>query len=97
VHFDTLNVQSQPKIVWPQNLIVAKAYVAQLDRSGALGAKRIAAIKAAIAKVEAPGSARKDTNDLKSMGNSLEKDAGSAKSAADASRMHALAAIFKQG
>ena len=33
-----LNVQSQPKIVWPQNLIVGKAYVAQLERSGALPA-----------------------------------------------------------
>jgi hypothetical protein len=96
VHFDILNVQSQPKIVWPQNLIVAKAYVTQLDRSGALGATRIAAIKAAIAKVEAASSTRKDSNDLKAMGNNLEKDAASAKSAADASRMRALAAIFKQ-
>ncbi len=96
VHFDILNVQSQPKIVWPSNLIVAKAYVAQLDRSGALAANRIAAIKAAIAKVEAPGSSKKDSNDLKNMGNSLEKDAASAKSTADASRLRALAAIFKQ-
>jgi hypothetical protein len=95
VHFDILNVQSQPKIVWPQNLIVAKAYVAQLDRSGALGATRIAAIKAAIAKVEGPGSSRKDSNDLKTMGNNLEKDAAVTKSASDASRMRALAAIFK--
>ena len=45
VHFDELNVQNQPKIVWPQNLIVAKAYVAQLERSGALGAARLAALK----------------------------------------------------
>ncbi len=96
VHFDILNVQSQPKIVWPQNLIVAKAYVAQLDRSGALDAAHIAAIKKAIAKVEGPGSTRKDSSDLRSMGNTLEKDAASAKSAADASRMRALAAILKQ-
>ena len=96
VHLDILNVQSQPKIVWPQNLIVAKAYVAQLDRSGAFDAKRIAAIKGAIAKVEGPGSRSKDTNDLKTMGNTIEKDATSAKSKADASRMRALAAILKQ-
>ena len=55
VHFDELNVQNQPKIVWPQNLIVGKAYVAQLERSGALAAPRIASLKAAIAKVEKPG------------------------------------------
>jgi hypothetical protein len=96
VHYDILNVQSQPQVVWPQNLIVAKAYVAQLDRSGALGAKRIATIKAAIAKAEGSGSTRKDSNELKSLGNSLEKDAGSAKTPADASRLRALAAIFKQ-
>ncbi len=96
VHFDILNVQSQPQIVWPQNLIVAKAYVEQLDRSGALAATRIAAVKAAIAKVEAPGSTRKDSNNLKTIGNTLEKDAASAKSPADASRMRALAAIFKK-
>ncbi len=96
VHYDVLNVQSQPKIVWPQNLIVGKAYVAQLERSGALAAPRIASLKAAIAKVQGPGASRKDTADLKSMGDAIDKDAGKAKSAADATRMHALAAILKQ-
>ena len=96
VHFDILNVQSQPKIVWPQNLIVGKAYVAQLERSGALAASRIASLKAAIAKVEKPGASRKESSDLKSMGDSLEKDAAKAKSSSDATRMHALAAILKQ-
>jgi hypothetical protein len=96
VHFDILNVQSQPKIVWPQNLIVAKAYIAQLERSGALGATRVAAIKAAVRKVEAPGSTRKDSNDLKAVGASLQKDAASAKAAVDASRIRAVAAIFEQ-
>ena len=96
VHFDILNVQSQPKIVWPQNLIVGKAYVAQLERSGALAAARIASLKAAIAKVEKPGASRKDSADLQSMGDALDKDAASAKSATDAGRMRALAAILKQ-
>jgi hypothetical protein len=95
VHFDILNVQSQPKIVWPQNLIVGKAYVAQLERSGALAPKHMESLKAAIAKVEKPGASKKDSNDLKAMGDSLEKDATSAKSPADASRMRALAAILK--
>jgi hypothetical protein len=96
VHFDILNVQSQPQIVWPQNLIVGKAYVAQLERSGALAAPRIASLKAAIAKVEKPGASRKDSADLKAMGETLDKDAAKAKSTADGSRMHALAAILKQ-
>jgi len=95
VHFDTLNVQSQPRIVWPQNLIVGKAYVAQLERSGALAPARLVALKAAIAKVEKPGASRKDSADLKAMGNTLDKDAATAKSATDAGRMRALASILK--
>lgn len=95
VHLDILNVQSQPKIVWPQNLIVGKAYVAQLERSGALPAARMASLKAAIAKVEAPGASRKDSSAIEAMGDALDKDAGKAKSA-DAARMKALAAILKQ-
>jgi hypothetical protein len=95
VHFDVLNVQSQPKIVWPQNLVVGKAYVAQLERSGALGGGRLASLKAAIAKVERPGASRKDSADLQALGDALDKDAAGAKSAADAGRMRALAAILK--
>jgi len=95
VHFDILNVQSQPKIVWPQNLIVGKAYVAQLERSGALSEQRIASLKSAIAKVERPGASRKDSADLKAMGDTLNKDAGKAKSASDETRMRALAAILR--
>jgi hypothetical protein len=64
VHFDYLHVQNQPHIEWPQNLIVAKAYVVQFDRSGALAPARIAALKTAIAKVGSPGSTRKDSADL---------------------------------
>ena len=44
VHFDELNVQNQPKIVWPANFIVARAYIDQLTRSNALEPKRIAAL-----------------------------------------------------
>jgi hypothetical protein len=88
VHYDELNVQNQPKITWPQNLIVARAYVDQLERSGAIPAARIAAMNAAIEKPSA--------KDLKTMASSLEKDAGSSKSQTDAERMRALAAILKQ-
>ncbi len=68
----------------------------QLDRSGALAPARIAALKTAIAKVESLGSTRKDTAELAAIGNSLEKDADSAKTAADANRMHALAGILQK-
>src|SRR5689334_11882990 len=89
VHFDELNVQNQPKIVWPQNFIVARAYVDQLTRSNALPADRLTALSAAMAKGEPSAQ-------LKSMASALEKDAGKAKNPADAERMKALAAILKK-
>jgi hypothetical protein len=92
IHFDELNVQNQPHIVWPKNLVVAKAYVDQLARGTSVTEQRIAVINAAIAKADAtPG----DHKELKTMAAGLEKDANKAKTPADADRMHALAAIFK--
>ena len=92
VHFDELNVQNQPKITWPANFVVARAYLDQLTRSSALAPQRIAAVNAAIATAEASHS-NKDVATLKSMGASLGKDAAAAKTPADAERMRALAAI----
>ncbi len=96
VHFDELNVQNQPKITWPSNFVVARAYLDQLTRSSALGPQRIAALSTAIANAEASHSS-KDAATLKTLAASLSKDAASAKAPADASRMRALAEIMKQG
>src|SRR5215217_7440167 len=52
-----LNVQNQEKIEWPRQLVVAKAYIDQLERSQALPADRIAALRQAIQKAE---SSRKE-------------------------------------
>ncbi len=96
VHFDELNVQNQPKITWPSNFVVARAYLDQLTRSNALPAKQIAALNDAIGKAEATPADRKESAHLKTMAASLEKDAVKAKTPADADRMRALAAIIKQ-
>jgi len=96
VHFDELNVQNQPKIVWPSNLVVAKAYVDQLARGTSVSAKRIADLNAAIAKVEAAPSDKKAAAGLKPLAASLEKDAVAVKAAADVIRMKALAAILNE-
>jgi len=96
VHFDELNVQNQPKITWPANFVVARAYLDQLTRSNALPAQRIAAMNTAIANAEASHSS-KDAATLKTMAASLGKEAAAAKAPADASRMRALAEIMKQG
>jgi hypothetical protein len=86
-HMSEFNVQNQQKIEWPRNLIVAKAYVDQLERSQGLPADRIAALRTAIQKG--------DTGNLKKMAPALEKDAATAKSGADSNRLKALAEILK--
>jgi hypothetical protein len=96
VHFDELNVQNQPKITWPANFIVARAYVDQLSRSGALAPQRIEAMNSAMAKVEASRTNRREAAQLQTMAESLDKDAPAAKTPADGERMRALAAILKK-
>jgi hypothetical protein len=95
VHVSELNVQDQQKIVWPAKLIVAKAYVDQLSRSEALPAAKISELQAAIDKAEKSHMKRHDVGKLKAMAPSLEQDAATAKTPADASRLHALAEVLK--
>src|SRR5205823_14466817 len=52
VHFDYLNVQDQPKLVWPASLVVARAYLDQLARSNGLAPDKVAAMRAALARAE---------------------------------------------
>ncbi|HLL70640.1 MAG TPA: hypothetical protein VK363_04355 [Pyrinomonadaceae bacterium] len=91
-----LNVQNQEKIEWPRRLVVAKAYVDQLERSQGLAADRIAALRQAIQKVESSQPNQREFGELKSLAPSLEKSAGQTKSAADSARLRALAEILKQ-
>jgi hypothetical protein len=95
VHFDELNVQNQPKITWPANFVVARAYLDQLTRGSALDAARIAALSALFEKVEASHRNPKEVSRLKTAAVELEKDAAAAKTPADAGRLRALAAIMK--
>jgi hypothetical protein len=90
-----LNVQNQRKIEWPAQLVVAKAYVDQLERSQALSTKRIADLRKAIADAESSHMKKSKVGKLKSLAPSLEKDTATAKTPLDASRMRALAEILK--
>jgi hypothetical protein len=61
IHMDFLNVQDQPKLVWPASFALSKSYTDQLDRWKGLSADKITAIRAAIAAAEAlNGAARRD-------------------------------------
>jgi hypothetical protein len=92
---DVLNVQNQQKLEWPAQLVVAKAYLDQLERSQALPAERIAALRVAIQGAESSHMNKGKVTKLSGMAPSLEESAAAAKSSADAKRLHALAEILK--
>jgi hypothetical protein len=87
VRIPILNVQSQERYVWPRSLTVAKAYLDQLERSGALAHDPLAEIRSAIGKG--------DRSLLKKHVGAVKKAAASAKNATDRSRLTELAAILE--
>jgi hypothetical protein len=95
VHVAELNVQNQQKLEWPAQLVVAKAYVDQLQRSEALPAKQIADLQKGIGDAETSHMNKSKVGKLQHMVQSLEKDAAKAKTPADAARLRALADILK--
>jgi hypothetical protein len=95
VHMTDFNVQNQQKIEWPRQLIVAKAYVDQLERTRALPSDQIAGLRQAINDAESSNMSKASVAKLKSLAGTLEKSAATGKSTTDAMRMQALAEILK--
>lgn len=96
VRVSELNVQNQQKIEWPRKLVVAKAYIDQLERGQALPADRIAALRQAIKGAESSHLNRRALARLKNLAPSLEKDAVRTESVADSTRLQALVEILRQ-
>jgi len=96
VRVAALNVQNQEQIEWPRQLSVAKAYVDQLERSQALPADQVAALRQAIGSAESSGMKKAQAAKLKALAPALEKSAGSTTNAADSKRLQALAEILKK-
>jgi hypothetical protein len=95
VQVPELNVQNQQKIVWPSNVKVSLAYIDQLERSQALTADQIKNLKKAVEKAQKGHLGKKDQARMKELSASLETNASSAKTPADANRLHALAKILE--
>jgi hypothetical protein len=91
-----LNVQNQQRIDWPAQLVVAKAYLDQLERSQALPADQISAVRNAIQSAESSKMNRKDLAKLQGFARSLKESARTAKSAADSKRLQSLADILQR-
>jgi hypothetical protein len=61
VKFDFLNVQDQPKFVWPATFALSRAYADQLERWKGLSADKVSSVRSALSTAEgASGSARRD-------------------------------------
>ena len=91
VRMSMLNVQMQERMTWPRKLVVAKAYLDQLERSQGLSAEQIASLRDAIGKAEgSKGEAKK----LKKHAAILEKAAAS-KNGVDGARIKALADVLR--
>lgn len=86
-----LNVQNQQKIVWPKSKAAGLAYIDQLERSQALAADQIKELRNA---VEAKNLNQTQVAKLTDM---LMKNAGKAKSSAEATRFTAIAELISQG
>jgi hypothetical protein len=88
VHFDFLNVQDQPKLVWPASFALARAYVDQLERSNGLAGARISAIRQGLASAEkTSGAQRRDA--LTQLAAQLDSDA---RGSSDAGKVRMLSA-----
>ena len=87
VHFDYLNTQNQPKLVWPPSFALVRAYLDQLERNNGLAADKIAATRTAVAAAEKlSGQAQKDA--MAKLATQLHTDA---RSATDQPKAHKLA------
>jgi len=95
VQVPDLNVQNQQKIVWPRQLVVAKAYLDQLSRSQTLSTDQIATLRKAIQSAESSHMSKRTLAKLQHLAPSLENSAASVKTQVDSARLHALADILK--
>jgi hypothetical protein len=61
VHFDALNVQTQPSYDWPPSPVVARAYLDQLEREDGLVPDQISSVRSELERAEGlAGQAQRD-------------------------------------
>jgi hypothetical protein len=91
VHFDQENVQDQQRLVWPANVVVARAYLDQLERGNGLASARITAVRGELTRAERQ-TGRARTTTLTRLATQLDRDASGA---ADHARVRMLAAAVR--
>jgi hypothetical protein len=92
VRFDFLNVQDQPKFVWPASFAVPRSYADQLERWHGLAPDQVSAIRSGLSSAEGmSGSGRRDA--LNALAG---KVSGYVSGAADPARVQWLANSVKE-
>ena len=87
VHFDYLNTQGQPKLVWPASFALSRAYADQLERSSGFSSGRLTAVRSALSAAELKsGVDRRES--LDKLAGQLD---GDARGSSDAPRVRLLA------
>jgi hypothetical protein len=99
VRTEELNVQRQPQLSWPANAVVARAYLDQLGRSGALPPGRLTELRAVVERIDRL-RARRDRGAAAALEQAdrtaaqLDADTSSA-TAVDARRLRGLAQTIR--
>jgi len=75
VRFDEFNAQLQPHFTWPTSFVVARAYVDQLVRAGAVTSAQETRLRNELAAAERDGASSRDVNALDTTADMLEADA----------------------
>ncbi len=91
VHLTYFNPQDQPKFVWPNTAVVARAYLDQLTRGKGLSGSRLSAISRALNTADHMSGAGRQTA-LTALAVELDGDAASA---SDGARVRLLAATVR--
>ncbi|MBV8206229.1 MAG: hypothetical protein JO041_05510 [Acidobacteria bacterium] len=93
VRFNELNVQNQPRITWPKNLVVARAYLDQLARGQSIPQKQWQDARKQIDRTEKSRMNTRQLAKLQATAASLER--ASPKDPGDARRVAALVEILR--
>ncbi len=92
VRLDYLNVQGQPKLVWPPTFALARAYVDQLERSNGVAVEDISKIRDALTSAESMQGAGRRT----ALTRLAAKVDGDARGSSDAGKVRMLARAVRE-
>jgi hypothetical protein len=87
VRYDAFNPQQQPKVTYPSDVVVARAYLDQLKRANTITPERAAAVKTALDRRQRNAA----------LAAQLEQDAASASTPRDAERFRGLVTAINAG